>query len=298
MKSIIVPTRNRPHLLKRLVDVVVPQLLCEDELIIIDSSDVRFQSPNLNQISQIKYLTTQYKSAAVQRNIGLDEMGKSEYVFFLDDDVLPGDDYFARCIDVLNKADAIGVSGVAPNPISKQLRPRPAGLYGLYRRIFILDSKKDGVLLRSGINVPIRDYASKVSEVEWLIGCSAWKTEKTREIRFESDFKGQSLFEDVIFSVRMKKHGKIVTEPSIVLMHEESEIARPSKYEFWEMWMTNRYRLIKVANFGVIGNLSYWWANIGQFGILVYLKMRASTSKSASVKGLITGGLAVLRLWK
>ena len=71
MKSIIVPTRNRPELLNRLVGVIVPQLLENDELIIVDSSDSEFLSMGLTSIPQIKYLITYICSAAVQRNIGL-----------------------------------------------------------------------------------------------------------------------------------------------------------------------------------------------------------------------------------
>ena len=277
-----------------MVGIVVPQLSPHDELIIIDSSDIELLSQNLALDPRIKYVTTEIRSAAVQRNIGLDQITDSEYVFFLDDDVAPESTYFDKCINILENSDVVGVSGIALNPNSKTLRSYPSGLVGLYHRFFLLDSMKDGVLLRSGVNIPVRDYSGKIYDADWLIGCAGWMTEEIGNTRFESDFLGQSLSEDVIFSVRMSGKGRIVTDPSIVLSHNESEIARPSKLEFWQMWMINRYRLIQVANFGLLGNLSYWWANLGQLGILVYSKARRHGYQQGSIKGLISGSLMVL----
>jgi glycosyltransferase involved in cell wall biosynthesis len=294
LKSIIIPTRNRPQLLKRLVKILVPSLSEQDELIIIDSSDIQCLSHGLSRNPKIKYITTGIRSAAVQRNIGLEQITDSRYVFFLDDDVEPDPTYFEKCINILESSNAVGASGIALNPNSKELRSYPSGLVGFYHRLFLLDSMRDGVLLRSGVNIPVRDYSGKVYDVDWLIGCSAWLTEEVGDTRFESDFLGQSLSEDVIFSVRMGKKGRIVTDPSIVLSHDESDVARPSKLEFWKMWMINRYRLIQVADFGLPGYFSYWWANLGQFGILLYSKTRRRGYQPGSIKGLISGSLTVL----
>ena len=294
MKSIIVPTRNRSELLHRLVEIVVPTLSHQDELIIVDSSDKDHLSDDLCQLPNVKYLKTKIRSAAVQRNMGLDQVTDSKYVFFLDDDIAPESTYFEDCIRILEISGIVGVSGVALNPSSKVLRAYPSGLIGLYHRLFLLDSKKDGVLLTSGVNVPVRDYSNNIFDVEWLIGCSGWLAKEISETRFESDFLGQSLSEDVIFSVRMSKKGRLVTVPSIVLSHDESEIARPSKAEFWEMWMVNRYRLIQVANFGLSGKLAYWWASLGQYGILCYSKFRKRGYQPGCLKGLISGSLLVL----
>ena len=280
--------------MNRLIEIVVPQLSPQDELIIIDSSDIDFVSQNLSLNPRLKYVTTGIRSAAVQRNIGLDQITDSRYVFFLDDDVAPDSTYFEKCINILESSNAVGVSGIALNPNSKTLRSYPSGLVGLYHRFFLLDSMRDGILLRSGVNIPVRDYSEKIYDVDWLIGCAGWLTEEVGNTRFESDFLGQSLSEDVIFSVRMGKKGRIVTDPSIVLNHYESDVARPSKLEFWQMWMVNRHRLIQVAKFGLPGHLSYWWANLGQLGILFYSKTRRRGYQQGSIRGLISGSLMVL----
>ena len=294
MKSIIIPTRNRPNLLSDLIKTILPLLSGEDEVIVVDSSDLDLLSSNLEKIPRIKFKTSHIQSAAVQRNIGLNEIGSTNYVFFLDDDVVPDSDYFTNCIQALKISGAIGVSGLALKSSQINLRPRPSGFAGLFRRIFLLDSKKDGTILRSGISIPIRDSERRILEVDWLIGCSGWVAEKIGQNRFESDFLGQSLSEDVIFSMRMKKRGRLVTDSSIILHHHESGINRPSKEEFWRMWIVNRYRLIQVAEFGIPGVFCYWWANLGQFLILFFLKFIRNNQNSGSVKGLISGALLVI----
>jgi len=273
---------------------VVQQLSVQDELIIVDSSDDDYLSDDLINTPNVKYSKTKIRSAAVQRNIGLDQIGDSSHLFFLDDDVAPESNYFEKCINILEISGAVGVSGVALNPNASVLRTYPEGSIGLYHKLFLLDSKKDGILLKSGVNVPVRDYSDNIFDVDWLIGCSGWLTKEIGDTRFESDFLGQSLSEDVIFSVRMSEKGRLVTVPSIVLSHDESEIARPTKAEFWKMWMVNRYRLVQVANFGLTGKIAYWWASLGQLGILCYSKAMKRMYQQGSIKGLISGTFAVL----
>lgn len=294
MKSVIIPTRNRPNLLSDLIKTILPQLSGADEVIVVDSSDPDLLSTNLEKIPRINFIISCARSAAVQRNIGLDKMGFTDYVFFLDDDVVPDSNYFENCIQALKTSRAIGVSGLALKFSQLTVRPYSSGLVGLLKRVFLLDSNQDGLILRSGINIPIRDSEKKIFEVDWLIGCSGWVAGKIGQTRFESDFFGQSLSEDVIFSLRMSKKGKLVTDSSILLRHHESGTARPSKEEFWEMWMVNRYRLIQVAEFGIRGLFSYWWANLGQFLILCFLKITKNRQNSGGIKGLISGALLVL----
>ena len=106
-------------------------MLQEDEMIIVDSSDSGLLSQNLTSIPRVKYVITEIRSAAVQRNIGLNHLGNSKFVFFLDDDVVPNIDYFEKCISVLNSSNVVGVSGVALNPNSTVLRSYPSGLIPL-----------------------------------------------------------------------------------------------------------------------------------------------------------------------
>lgn len=295
MKTVIIPTRNRPELLDRTVKVILEQFNSTDEIIIVDSSDSPSESELVNGSSRIRYIRTEIKSAAAQRNIGIEQISTSDHVFFLDDDVVPPQDYFLKCIRLLKETGAVGVSGLAINPNAKKFREVPSGISGLLHKIFLLDSKKDGVLLKSGINIPLRKLDDGFSQTDWLIGCSAWCFNSIGDTRFENDFKGQSLAEDVIFSIRMGMKGTLITDSRIILAHDESPIERPANFEFWEMWILNRWRLIKVAKFGWAGVLAYWWANLGQALIFILLILKSESEHIESFRGLQSGVKKVVR---
>jgi glycosyltransferase involved in cell wall biosynthesis len=293
--SIVIPTRNRPVLLTRLVSSLESAIDIDYEIVIIDSSDGNKSSENLAKINNVRYYRTEIKSAAIQRNIGIDKIENTDFVFFLDDDVLPNYNFFKETLKTFNNENVVGVSGLAISTKEIKERRPPSGLIGLIMIMFLLDSKKDGILLKSGVNIPVRDRESGISRVDWLIGCSAWRFNAIGQTRFESDFLGQSLAEDVIFSVRMNKKGKLLTNSEILLAHDESDIERPKRKDFWEMWVKNRYRLVSVANPGPIGKFSFWWANLGQLLILSYSKVRKRSYSDGSISGLVYGGLHVLR---
>jgi GT2 family glycosyltransferase len=263
-----------------------------DKVIVVDSSDSNLQSPNLQTIHGVEYVVTGLRSAANQRNIGLNLINSSDYVFFLDDDVIPPKDYFAECILTLNTTGAVGVSGIALNPnIQNDFQRKKSFLH----KIFLLDSSNPGTLLKSGVNVPVSVLESGSKKVDWLIGCSAWKYNAIGGTRFESDFHGQSVGEDVIFSVRMREKGSLVTNSDILLTHLESNIERPTKKEFWQMWVQNRARLIEVARFGRAGKISFWWANLGQLLILIFLRVTSKSYIKGSMRGLFQGFALVLK---
>lgn len=242
--SVVIPTRNREIPLKNLLNKIFEQTLLPDEVIIVDSSDEKkFWCQSINKC--IKYLHTEKKSAAYQRNIGLASINENtQLLFFLDDDTSPAGTYFEDMIITLTTFNAVGVSGIAVNT-ENSARIKPVGVLGFIKKISFLDSKYDGKLLISGIGIPVRENRSGIVEAEWLIGCSCWDFQKIKGLKFEEDFQGYSLGEDLIFSVKAKKLGKLLVNCDIVLNHMESPKTDLNIVEFYYMWVYYRFRLIK-----------------------------------------------------
>lgn len=247
MFSVVIPTRNRENSLINLVNKIDKQTILPDEIIIVDSSDKKqFLYDDINK--SIKYLHTDKKSAAKQRNIGLSSVRENtQILFFLDDDTDPESTYFEDMIGTLISLNAVGVSGIAINP-EKIARVKPVGVNGFLKKISFLDSKIDGKLLISGIGIPVREGEGSVTEVEWLIGCSCWDFQKIKKLKFEEDFMGYSLGEDVIFSVKARKIGKLFVNSNIALNHMESPQADPNVIKFYYMWVYYRFRLSRYVN--------------------------------------------------
>lgn len=101
--SIIIPYYDRPTQIKKLVDVLKPQLTDEIEVIIVDDySPVPLKS-NDERIKVIR-LKENSGGASVPRNVGLDNaIGK--YIAFIDSDDLVKPNYIERIIRKINKVD-------------------------------------------------------------------------------------------------------------------------------------------------------------------------------------------------
>jgi GT2 family glycosyltransferase len=255
------------------------------------------QIPNKFEKISISYIQTSIASAAQQRNIGLERVSRDTSVlFFLDDDTFPRKNYFDDLELILkNNERVVGASGIALNPNSKFIRKKPVGIKGLVQRIFFLDSKIDGKLLKSAVNIPVRTENPAAVKVDWLITCSAWKFDSIKSTRFEQDFIGASLGEDVIFSIRMKSKGDLMVNSKTILDHLESTSNRPSTSEFWTMWMTNRFRIMKVSKFRGIWFIFFWWSSFGQLLINFFVAVCRKSSGLESVRGILNGTTLILR---
>jgi len=95
--SVIIPTFNRPKLLKRSIQSVLEQSFQDFEIIVIDDglekrADVVIREINDNRIIYIKH--EENKGASRSRNDGI-KIAKGEYTTFLDDD----DEYYPKKLE-------------------------------------------------------------------------------------------------------------------------------------------------------------------------------------------------------
>ena len=297
MISVVIPTCNRPSDLNTLLQCLIKQDIPISETIVVDSSDNDLIiASDISESLSIKHIRVGVKSAAIQRNIGLDQVSEScSFLSFLDDDVKPDSNYLSNLVKGLKLNNGIGISGIAINPEKlKEFRVPPTGAFGTLQRIFFLDSRIDGVLLKSGVNIPIRKYSGPVTKVEWLIGCSVWDFNMIKKIRFEADFMGTSLGEDVIFSVRASKLGTLFVDPSTHLWHTESDIGRQKGANFWAMWVVNRKRLVAVSSSSRPNYIYFHFANLGQILSLIYSAFRSKTLSKWAFLGILKGYIHLL----
>jgi hypothetical protein len=109
-------------------------------------------------------------------------------------------------------------------------------------------------------------------------------------LRFEEKFTGQSIFEDVIFSARARKFGKLVCDPDLILNHAMTHIGRDSTREHYIKWVKNREKIYDYDIEG-ISRLRFWILNIS---LLFYSTLRAPFKFREREKCI---GLA-LGIWK
>jgi GT2 family glycosyltransferase len=265
MLTVIIPTRNREENLKQLLKALGYMNNVLDKIIVIDSSDKKCNDLIVTGNAKIIYNHTLIRSAAIQRNIGMSFVDDScKFLFFLDDDVLPNKDYFNNLISTLINNNAIGVSGIAVNSkIFKKVKKNRLSI--IYRYIFLLDSKKEGVILKSGVNIPVIPgrRSHEIVKTEWLIGCALWDFQKIKNLRFDNRLHGQSLGEDVLFSLKASRIGPLFVDSRTYLEHSESAIERPNQFEFYRMWIRNRYYIVsELAD--KKHQPTFHWCNLGK----------------------------------
>lgn len=241
--AVIIPTRNRPKSVKRLLENIASQSITPELVVLIDSSDVELDLTASPKTLNIKYKYSRLKSAAHQRNMGLIEIYKNsiefDFVSFLDDDVKIPNNYFVHLIGQLIKNNAVGISGIASVDYSKKEKTN----------IFQVSEQLGGRLTIGALNMAPKPMRG-LKEVEWLIGCSIWRVSSLsqKEFFFQGDFLGQSIFEDVIFSHEISHFGKLIVDTHFVFSHQMDSSARPSPPENAADWVLNRFRQISIDN--------------------------------------------------
>ena len=301
--TLIIPTRNRPSEMSNLIAALSLQTisLVNMEVIVVDSSDQRvpLDEKKLGKVQSLRHIETKIQSSAVQRNIGLDLVSKeSKLIFFLDDDVLPPRDYFEKVLSFFSDESVVGVSGVAINVSKSNEINQKKSIY-FYKKMFTLDSNKQGSILRSGISIPVKFGSGLAIETSWLIGCAAWRHSAIGQKRFERDFLGYSLGEDVLFSIKMSKEGKLITIPNLVVDHRESSLNRPPQTHFWKYWMIYRWRVCGLQDSNCFTkNFFYWWETLGQLLILTILRLLKPAFYRGAILGVLLGVLNLAGLKK
>jgi glycosyltransferase involved in cell wall biosynthesis len=262
--SVVIPTLNRHTLLNKLVSHL---LLFQDidEIIIIDSSDATNPEVFDSQNKRMSYVRTQIKSAAIQRNIGLELVSKkTTHIAFIDDDTWPEKDYFSELEKTMNKFNAVGVSGITNDLYTKLKKEDGNGKRDIFKKLFFLASSQECVVLRSGVNTPVNELKNTEVQAQWLIGCSLWSRELIRNVRFDSSLLTNSIGEDVIFSIQASANGPLYVNKDVVLQHNSStEYAK--SLSIFEQWITNRKKIINLLGNSFIHKLCYIIANTGAF---------------------------------
>jgi hypothetical protein len=190
---------------------------------------------------------------------------------------------------------------VALSGVTGTGHPEMGKIHQQFTRLFLLDSMHEGVLLPSGINIPVRTHSNALVMCDWLIGCSMWKVEHIDPLKIPSTLPGSALYEDVIISQSIRGVGDAAVAPWLKLEHFESPANRPNAFLHSRRNQRNRYELVKLKGVPV-RRVPFWWATFGMalesVSILttraIQFKWRKLKDPINSLSGLIAGSLDIL----
>jgi len=239
--ELVICTKDRPADLVRCLSSVYAQSRLPARIVVVDSSESdesRLAATESAQRTNATLLVlTSVPGLTLQRNLALDSLlDETEVVHFVDDDTVLEPDYLRAVVQQFEvEPDAVGVGGMIVG-----LPPhRPSRM----RCVFLIDSFREGALLKSGVNVLSFKSASP-RRVDWLSGCSmSYRVSAISGLFFDESRTGNGVGEDVDFSARARARGPLFWTPNARLEHLQSPINRDQVSRLVRRWVRHRYRL-------------------------------------------------------
>ena len=264
----------RPQSVLQLLQSVRHQILCPDEILIIDGS-TNYETETIlkeHPFENLHYflVPTENRGLTRQRNFGIERVrNEMEVVCFLDDDTVLENNYFEEIIRSFDEnPDVSGVGGVAINENSWVLA-EPNKTYNPNHYY-----QWDGYVYREGQRNVVRNFLGlqsnldpgrmpdyshgktcgfplndKTYEVDLLIGMSfAFRKKVVDSIRFSAYFEGYGLYEDADFSLRALKFGKNAINTKAKLSHFHHPSGRPNQYQYGKMVVRNGWYVWRIKN--------------------------------------------------
>lgn len=290
--TVIIPTRNRPELLARLLTRLSTLSDEFTRVIVVDSSNSELASRVSEVVDQsgpisakTMLLQTEVASLTHQKNMAIEICEKDAIVQILDDDVLPPKGYLASMKASLLESGLAGISGV-----TQEMSP-PTIAQKIFGALFGLVGLKDGTVSVAGLGAPVypNPNSSKLVSTSWLIGCSMWDLSKISGQRYFDRFVGSAQFEDVEFSLRVSKFASLAVDPSKVLFHQSAPEDRPDSFTFWFRFSRNRFEVVKIRS--KLPWLIFLWSSLG---LLIQVAFGKEPRKVDSINGLIRGSAAAI----
>tara|TARA_B110000977_G_scaffold48677_1_gene66161 strand:- start:150 stop:1028 length:879 start_codon:yes stop_codon:yes gene_type:complete len=244
--SIIIPTKDRPYKVKRILNQLDNNKFFFNEILVVDSSNVDNKKKLILIIKQadlnIKLINSR-PSISLQRNKGLKNMKKNNNFFmFLDDDIIFKKNSFVGMKKFIKKNEKLYI-GYGFNLISKV---NYEFLENIKRNKFIeklgIYNTSIGKIVPSGWQTKINNV-KKNQEVEWLSTQAVIYANIKKKINFDNFFKGYSYLEDLDYSYRMSNFGKLIVVKKAMYYHNNN-IERKS-FSFGQKEFINRYHFIK-----------------------------------------------------
>ena len=260
--AFVVPTKDRPVDLKKMLQSLAEQERKPDQIIIVDGS----MPPIKNVVEEFEKLPIDYvaiypPSLAKQRNAGMAILKKDiTLAGYLDDDVVLEKDAIKNMLAFWNNSLS-NIGGASFNIINTS-PPKWTNI----KFIFFLDSPIPGRLLKSGCTSILGHQKENIS-VDWLCGgATVWKKEIIDKYEYDEWFKGTGYLEDVDFSFSVKKDYLLYLVANAKLAHYSSAI-KPEKHFALGKWQIyNRMYLVKKYQ---SRGLSVWNAWIATFGLII-----------------------------
>lgn len=200
--AIIIPTKDRPHKIRNLLNSIHNQTVPCRRIIIVDSGDSILSVVNLfSTILPIEYYQTDLPGQIRQRNMAISKLDdRTKLVATFDDDIVLYPDSFEKMLNFWNFHCPSKTAGVSFNVVNCD-----PDKHSFIKGLIGLTGPLPGKVLQSGRNTSIVNLRSNI-QTEWLCGgATVWRQKILQFYPHEIKDAKWSIYEDLIFSYPIGK---------------------------------------------------------------------------------------------
>ena len=257
--AFIIPTRNRPELLTKLIRSIRNQTIKPDQVVIVDGSDNSIE-PQIRRflLPFFTFLRVIPPSLTKQRNAGVKALNEDiTLVGYLDDDIILETDAVEAMLRFWeHSSDDVGGCSfnITNNPIGSRFERS-------IKKFFYIDNGKDGSVLRSGYNTIVSPVL-KDTYTKWLCGgATVWRRSILEQFKYDEWFSGWAYIEDVDFSFRVAQKYRLVVLLDARVQHNPPPFNSNKRYILGKMDVMYRYHFINKHTYSSIP--LFYFATIG-----------------------------------
>jgi GT2 family glycosyltransferase len=221
--SVVVPSKNRPEEVARMLASLRAQATLPLEVIVVDQSEPSYALEPFPELLHVHDPGLRGLTAA--RNRGLSQ-ARGDIVLFFDDDVVLDSDCVAEVAELFGRRpDIVGAQCTIHNPWDDA----PFSLHDLATVVFERGFFDSRPIQRNGEQIP--------RLIDGL--ASAYRRTLFETERFDESLPGYGLAEDWDFTKRAARHGNLMVIPGARVRHLHSQKNRADVRAYLEQRWTN-----------------------------------------------------------
>lgn len=288
--AILIPTRNRPEQISRLLASIDSLTKKPLQIIIVASGeDIWPTIATFSNLLPITYEHTISSGQIVQKKIGITLLTpKAEWCLFLDDDLLLESNSVENAFDAAESTygAAVGI-GLSLPPTTRMSDANFA--LRMIASVFGIRANPPGKVFKNG-HASSYLKENRIIETQWLNGASLWRSAYLYTYGKGLPSTSYAACEDLIFSYPLSKIGKLIYAPNAKLQFQENEL---SNFDSPEIMETATYwRLYFVTKHD---ELSQWSFAFTQIGRALFAVFRTKTNKLQMIRKMIRIEIEIMR---
>ncbi len=239
--SVLLPTLNRPDLIRRFLKSLEVQTRPPKEVVLVDQSDdekTKEVFHNWNPINiEKKYMHIVTKSLLLSRNAALDNCTNTDLVCFLDDDLILKPDYCEHIIHAFeNDTDEKYAAGMG-TIIGWEYKSKP------FQTIFFMPREGNGKFQPGGAPT-YPHWKKEFTETEYVSGgITFYRKNILHNFRYDEKLVGYGYCDDFDIAYRLSRQYKLFFEPKAECIHEPHAPGKEKWRASRKYWILNMYYL-------------------------------------------------------